>query len=253
MVVAGQGLHLVHLATVCGQVARAGEAPPAGLTAVGSLPGVHPPVVPQAPRPREGRRTLPALVRLQAGVDAQVVVEARLLPVARPAHLTDVGPLVVVVDQVLLQVGAEGEGLGAARALEALVLLVPHHVGLDALDLPPAQPADGALAVLAVRVQLLAVREGGAADFAQPALVPPAAPPPRAFPLPPPTPPPTTPLHPLPPPRFTVVITIVAIITTTTTTTIACPFFFHAFRHVRATVVVVLRFGIAAGVMRVSS
>ena len=185
--VARQRFHLVHLAAVSGQVARAGELAATDVASVWLLSGVHALVVPQAPGPRERRVTLRALVGFEARVGAEVVVEARLLTVAHPADLADVGPLVVVVDKVLLQVVAEGEGLGAPGALEALVLLVAHHVGLDALHFPPAQLAHRALAVLPVHVQLLAVRERGPAHFTQPPFVlrplPPA--PPQPFPPPP--------------------------------------------------------------------
>ena len=164
--VGGQGLHAVHLATVSGQVARAGEPPAAHLAAVGPLPRVHPPVVAEAAGPREGRPALPALERLGAAVHAQVGVEARPLAVAQAAHLAAEGPLPVVVEEVLGQVVAEEEGLGAVGAGEAARGAVALEVHVQQLDRLAAQVADLPRAQAAVPVHLLLVLEGGAAGLA---------------------------------------------------------------------------------------
>ena len=129
-----QRLHPVHLASMRGQVARAGKLAPADLTLVWLLPGVHPLVVIEAPGPGEGCVALTALEWLAAGVGAQVGVEACPLMVAHPTDLAAVGPLPVVVQQVLGQVVAEEEGLGAVRAGELPGRAVPFQVHVQQLD-----------------------------------------------------------------------------------------------------------------------
>ena len=152
-----QRLHPVHLASMRSQVARAGELAPADLTLVRLLAGVHPLVVIQAPGAGECRVTLTALERLAAGVGAQVGVEAGPLAVAHPAYLAAVGPLPVVVQQMLGQVVAEEEGLGAVRTGELPGRAVSLQVHVQQLDRLAAQVAHLPGAEAPVSVYLLPV------------------------------------------------------------------------------------------------
>ena len=165
-VVGRQRLHPVDLATMRRQVARAGELTTADLAPVRLLSGVHPLVVAQTPHAREGGVALGALERFDASVGAQVGVQARPLVVAHPADLAAVGSLPVVVQQVLVEVVAVAEGLGAARAGELPRGAVPLEVHLQQLDRLAAQVAHLPGAVAAVVVHLLLVLERHAARLA---------------------------------------------------------------------------------------